>query len=617
MAPEHSDTLKQRWFELLHRVQRPGQYAGGEWNAIRKPFHEIPLRVALAFPDTYAVGMSCLGFKIVYHLFNRRSDVLAERFFAPEPDMARILRSEGIPLLSLESHRPMRAFDVIAFSLQYELLLTNVLLQLDLSGLPLLARQRDARHPWVMAGGSGVLSPEVPGPFFDVLLAGDGEAIVDPLVDLLLSRRDGDADREDTIEAIAVNVPGAYVPALYTRTPSPSGFLLPRPRPGSRAPERVRAAVQEDLDGAPFPEAPPVPNVEVPHDRIALEIMRGCQAGYTRKPVRLRRKETLLRQAKALVASTGIDRISLLALSANDYPGLGDLVLEGQQAFDGQAVSLSLPSLRVDAGVADLPHLLRAVRRSGLTLAPEAGRRLRMQMNKPVQDEDLFVAASRAWAEGWNLIKLYFLVGLPGEREADIDEIPALADEVARLRGRFAPSAGRVNVTISPLVPRPHTPLQWEGQARPDRLYQAFDRIRNGRRIKSVRMKFHSVERSLLEGILSRGDAGVAKAVLHAYRGGAVMDAWDEYFTFGAWEAAFAAVGTDLEKGLFSPRPVGEMQPWEVIEAGPPRAVLRREKERARSGTPSPSCGDGHCPGLCRWKVEACHFSAVEGEKGK
>ncbi|MHC4599155.1 MAG: TIGR03960 family B12-binding radical SAM protein [Planctomycetota bacterium] len=609
----------ERFTALLPEVRTPGQYTGGEWNALSKPFEKTPLRVALAFPDTYSVGMSSLGFSLIQALFQRRADTLAERFFTPESDMDAALRREGLPLLSLESRRPLAAFDLVAFSLAYGLLLTNAMAMLDLGGLAPLAGARREADPLVVAGGSGVLSPEVVAPFFDLLLLGDGEAIVDPLSDALLELRGSTASKREKMSILARNVPGAYAPALYERRPSHSGFLIPHPRPGSGAPEKIRPALVEDLDSAFLPLEPLVPNVEVTHDRISVEIMRGCphgcrfcEAGFTRNPIRIRAPETVLRASESLLAATGHEEISFLSLSVGDYPGLSDLIREAHRRFGNRGVSVSLPSLRVDPSAAQLPSLLGAVRKSGLTLAPETGNRLRPMLNKTVRDEDLLASARHAWSHGWRLIKLYFMVGFPGEGREDHEAIARLADRVARLRGEVAPSAGRVNVTVSPFVPRPHTPLQWEAQADPETVRGAFDRIQAGRRIKSVRFKFHSPERAVLEGLLARGDEIVARAVHRAFQGGARFDAWDERFDPRLWAEAFSAEGVDPARYLFQPRDPDEATPWDVAGAGPPRSVLREEREKALRGEPTPSCEQDHCAGSCGKNTRFCCWGKDE-----
>ncbi|MCU0722325.1 MAG: TIGR03960 family B12-binding radical SAM protein [Planctomycetes bacterium] len=590
----------------LLEVRTPGQYVGGEWNAGVKPFGEAAVRAALVFPDTYAVGMSGLGTRVVRHLFNRRPDALADRFFAPEPDLEALLRAEGLPLLGLDTRRPLRDFDLVAFSFQYETLLTNLLNVLDLGRIPLRREERGEGDPLVVAGGGACLAPEPASPFIDLFLAGDGEAIVDPLVETWKALKAARAPRAEALAALVAAVPGAYAPALYDRRPSASGARIPRPRPGTGAPERVRAAVWEDLEGAPVPSAPAVPCVEAPQDRIALEIMRGCphgcrfcEAGYTRKPVRWRSPASVLELAEASYAATGYDEISLLALSAGDYPGLGTLVRDLHARFDARRVNVSLPSLRVGEGVAELPHLLRAVRKSGLTLAPEAGERLRAALNKPVRDEDLLAAAAKAWEEGWRTIKLYFMVGLPGETGEDLDAIADLSDRVARLRGKFARTAGTVNVTLSPFVPRPHTPFQWEPQARPEAVFEAQRRVTARRRIPSVKFKAHSPDRALVEGFLARGDETAGAAALAAFRAGARFDAWDDRFDLGRWRDAWAATGTGPEDVLFRARPPDEALPWGVIDPGVPVERLLRERDRAAAGLPTPSCGPGRCPGLC------------------
>jgi len=457
-----------RLLQVLQKVQRPGRYIGGEWNARPPDWDAADLRVAMGFPDAYEIGMSCLGYLIVHGLINSLPGCLSERFFSPMPDMELELRKAHIPLYTLESKRPLRDFDVVAFSLQYEILATNVLNALDLGRIPLHSAARSETDPLVVAGGPVAMAPEPMAPFIDVFLPGDGEEAI-PVFLAALRRLKPEGLKRPEILAELQRLPGVYVPALYDPLPGPTGRQGPPVPRDPRAQPRIATAICRDFENAFYPTAPPVPGVEATHERVVLEIMRGCpffcrfcQAGYTRRPPRFRSVEKLLAQAKETYANTGYDTLSLASLSSADYPHLDELITCLTREFSSRKVNLSLPSLRVDEGLASLPARLATVRKSGLTLAPEAAcAELRAKVNKHVKDEHLYRVAERAWQEGWRVVKLYFLVGLPGETTDDRRAIVEMAQEIAGLRRAKGRGPGRVNVTASNFVPRPHTPLQW------------------------------------------------------------------------------------------------------------------------------------------------------------
>lgn len=591
--------------EILKRVERPGQYIGGECNAVVKDHEAVDLTVALAFPDTYAIGMSHAGLPILYDILNRRGDVAAERVFMPRVDMQAQLREHAVPLLSLETRTPVCQFDVVGFSLQYEMCYTNVLAMVDLAGLPVRSAERGDEAPLVVAGGVGAMAPEPLAPFIDVFVVGDGEQTVLTLADAALATRG--LPRAERLRALAEASPHFYVPALYRERRDADATLLGL-EPIEEGIRRVtRRALIEDLETAPYPSAPIVPFVETVHDRITLEIMRGCtqgcrfcQAGMTRRPVRYRSVETLRRLAEASYRTTGHHEVSLVSLSSSDYPQLDELIGTMGEAFESRQVNLALPSLRVDDQLGGIAEAITRVRKAGLTVAPEAAREaLRRRINKNITTDDLLRGVREAYRQGWRQVKLYFMIGLPGETDEDVDGIADLAYEVSAQKGG---RGGNVTVSVSSFVPKPHTPFQWEAMAPPEELRRKHERILDRARGRRVRFKFHHVERSHIEGVLSRGDRRVAEAVERAWRLGAQLDAWDEQFRHDLWLQAFADRGIDPARHANRRWPEDAWLPWDHIDAGVTKAFLLREKQRAEAAEFTEDCRLGVCTrcGACR-----------------
>lgn len=606
--------------DILLAVRQPGQYVGGEVNAIVKDHAETALTIALCYPDTYAVGMSHLGLHILYAMWNGRDDVAADRCFAPEPDMEVELRKRGCPLRSLETHTPLREFDVVAFSLQHEMTYTNILTVLELSGIPLLASERTDDDPLVIAGGPGALSPEPLADFIDIFAVGDGEPIAHPLADALIAT--AGMPRDERLAELGRSVEHIYVPSLYRVRYADDGRLLSIETTCAGAPARVRAAVVADLDAAPYPTRPVVPLVGTVHDRVSLEIMRGCtrgcrycHAGMTKRPVRWRTTETLLAQAREAVASTGYGEIGLTSLSSSDHPELARLLSAFSDEFTPQNVSINIPSLRVNDQLRELPKVLKQVRKSGLTIAPEAATEsVRRAANKMITDEDLFAGVRAAYEHGWRRVKLYFMIGLPGETDEDAERIPGLAYELSQLRKETGKGPAEVNVSVASFVPKPHTPFQWEPMAPPETLRRRQEIIKQAARSRKVRLRFHDIERSVIEAVFARGDRRLGEVLLSAWYHGAQMDAWGESLDHDAWRRAFDEAEFDpVEQFALRRRDPDELLPWSMIDVGVRREFLVAERERARAGEWTPDCRRAGCLG-CGIR-ESAHCEAVTTEQ--
>jgi len=574
---------------VLPFVTNPAQYVGGEVNAACKDWDAAAVRFCLAFPDTYGIGMSHLGSAIVYDVINRRPDALCDRTYAPWPDAAERLSGLGLPLFAWESRRPVREFDLVGFSLQYEMLATNVLAMLDLAGVPLLAEERGEADPLVLAGGPGTNNPEPMAAFLDLVLVGDAEAALPPFLDRFADLKAAGATRAETVLALARELDFVYAPGLLAPRWHEDGRLAAIEPTVDGLPEKTRAAVAPDLESAPFPAAPVVPNAETVHDRLTIEIMRGCprrcrfcEAGWTKGRVRRRGPERILALAREAQARTGYDEISLASLSPSDHPDLKAILTTLDAEFGPKGVSLSLPSLRTNDQLELVPRLLGSVRKSGLTMVPEAGLpRLRRIIGKDVEDEHLFEGARQAWSRGWNLIKLYFMIGLPTETDADLEAVGRLARKVSNLKRDVAKGRGRVNVAVANFVPKPHTPFQFHPMADREYLYASRKRLYEVLKGKRLSVRIHNLERSLLEGALARGDRRVGQAILEAYRAGARFDAWDETFRPEAWQRGFEAAGLDPAFYAHRPRERDEILPWDRVDVGVTRERLWQEYQRA------------------------------------
>jgi len=598
-------TYRAAYEQLLPRVEKPGRYLGNERGAIRKDLATVRLRFALAFPEVYEIAQSHLGLQILYDVLNRRPGVAAERVYAPWPDLEALLRARGLPLVSLESHLALADFHVVGFSLQYELTYTNLLGMLSLGGIPLRAAARGPGDPLVIAGGPCAFNPEPLAPFLDGVLLGDGEEAVGDICDAMLAW-DG-RDREALLHALAA-IPGFYVPAFFAPRYHADGTIA---EVRALAPDRPRVAkrVLPDLDRFAPPVDPIIPNVGVVHDRASVEVMRGCvkgcrfcQAGYVYRPLRERNPARLVDDTAALVRRTGYEEVSLLSLSTGDYSGVNPVLKELMDRLAPERVAVSLPSTRVDALSPAILEQIRRVRKTGFTLAPEAGtQRLRDVIQKEYREEEL-LAAARLFADlGWRSLKLYFMIGLPSETEEDVRGI-------AELSGRVAEAAGgrlRVTASVSTFCPKPHTPFQWAGQldVEETRVRQALLRRELGRR--HIEFRWHDAELSFLEGVFSRGDRRLADVLETAHRAGAHFDGWSEHCRMEVWRTALATHGLE-PRFYLRRRPLEELLPWDHLDAGVSRKFLLQDLARAVNGVLTPDCSIERCT----W-CGACDFEAV------
>ena len=608
-----SELLEKLEREVLPLVARPSRYTGGERNVPRKDPADVDLSFLLAFPDVYEIGMSHLGIRMLYDILNRRPDVLAERVFAPWIDMEALMRERGVPLFSIESQRAARDFDVIGFTLQYELHYTNILMMLDLASVALRASDRGEDEPLIIGGGPSALNPEPVSAFFDLFVIGDGESAVLDIVDLVVAaRRDGLSRAELLLRAAAL--PGVYVPSLYEERFENGSYAGTFPRrdggddPASSAerggdvPARVHRRAERSIDYAGHPSAPVVPVTETTHDRLAVEIMRGCtrgcrfcQPGMITRPVRPRPTEDIVRLVDEGLAASGYDEVSLVSLSTSDFDELPQLVSCLNERLFDQRVSISLPSLRVDRFGIELADGIGRVRRAGLTFAPEAGtQRLRDVVNKNETEESILETVDVAFASGWNRIKLYFMIGLPTETQEDLEGIVRLVSKVGSV-ARKRRKGARINVSVSPFVPRAHTPFQWERQDPPDetRRKETFLRERL-RRERGMKLATRDPEVSFLEGVMARGGRSLGEIIEAAFRAGARFDGWTETFDFGTWRGAFDEAGAQPASFL-EPRDPDCPLPWDHIDGGPTREFLLAERKKALRAELTPDCRESGC----------------------
>ena len=612
---------------ILQSVLKPARYTGGEWNAVRKDWDSVQCRFVLALPDVYEVGMSNLGLAILYEILNRRADIAAERVYAPWIDMEEKMRARGIPLFSLESRRPIADFDFLGFSLQYEMIYSNVLNMLDLAGIPLYARERGEDMPFVVGGGPCVYNVEPIADFFDFFVIGEAEEVLPELCDALIAwRAEGRPGGRREFLTRLLTIDGIYVPSFYEPTYDEAGhfremrLLHPAARPV------IYKRVVRDMDAVMSVEHPIVPYMDIVHNRMMLELFRGCsrgcrfcQAGIAYRPARERTEERLRRMAEGLIASTGYDEMSLTSLSSADYSCLGRLVDDLMEDNAGEKISFSLPSLRIDSFSIDLAHRMQQVRKSGLTFAPEAGtQRLRDVINKGVTEENLLTACGAAFRHGWKQVKLYFMMGLPTETDEDIIGIAKLAKKVVDLYTEIRGRRGcKVTVSVSCFVPKPYTPFQWFGQLPIEEFQRRQQLLKEHITDRSITFHYHDARLSVIEGVFARGDRRLAPALYEAWKNGAKFDGWSDLFDDSRYFAAFEKCGIDWEYFSRRTRTIGEPLPWAHTSPGVLERFLKSEWQKALAAALTEDCRRTHCTGcgICpTLGVDVIDYAGTEAE---
>ncbi len=587
--------------QILPHVQNPAQYLGTEVNAVHKDHTQVRGKLCMAFPDVYSIGMSHHGLQVLYTLMNDRSDWVCERSFTPWVDMEQQLREAGLPLFSWESYTPLARFDVLGFTLQYEIGAVNILTMLDLGGIPLHGRERTLADPLVIAGGPCAQNPEPLADFIDVFVTGDGEPSLPMICDRWLEWKEqrlasegmltgeaGRQQREEVLGQMATTLPFCYVPRFY-EPEYRDGRMVALNRKRGDIPETIQPSLIADLDAMPLPTKPIVPFAETVHDRIAIEIMRGCpwqcrfcQSTVIKRPMRFRTVDTIVSAALESYRNTGFNELSILSLSSSDYPHFEELIRKLKEVLKPLGVNLSIPSLRVNEQLRSIAELIGNDRRSGLTLAPEVARDdMREQIRKKIKNEDLYEGCREAFKRNYESVKLYFMCGLPGERSVDLDGIVEMAETIAKIgksvRGRFP----KVTASVSNFVPKAHTPYQWNGMQTREYFEQAHRYLWSQRRIRSVNIKCHDIDTSLLEGVISRGDRRTGAAIELAWKRGARLDSWHEHINPQRWWQALADAGIDVEQQLHQPYPLTGKLPWDHLNIKYGRTFLEKEQTRS------------------------------------
>ncbi len=592
---------------VLKSVSKPGRYIGGEYNRVMKDVKNVRCRFAFCFPDTYEIGMSNLGVRILYDVLNKDPDIWCERFYAPWPDMKAKMEEYSIPLTSAESGDPISAFDLVGFSLQYELCYTTALAMLKLASVPVYSRERGEDCPIIIGGGPCVYNPEPIADFFDLINVGEGEEVLLEISHLYIKMKSEGSYTRSAFLRAAANIEGVYIPSLYEVSYNEDGTIKAYSPLCEGIPTKIKKRIIADLDTVEYPEKLVMPYVETVHDRIVLEVYRGCirgcrfcQAGMVYRPIREKSPDTLCKAAKCLYENSGYDEISLISLSISDYSRLPELTDKLLEWTDDAHVSLSLPSLRIDSFSEELMKKVSSVRTGGLTFAPEAGtQRLRDVINKNVTEEDLMRAVGIAFRGGKSNVKLYFMDGLPTETLEDIEGIAALAkkviDKYYALPKPERPKGGvGVTVSVSCFVPKPFTPFQWEKQDSFELLLEKQEHLKSCITDRRIKYSYHDAKVSFIEAVLARGDRRLAPAIALAVEEGAMLDAWDEYFSYEHWQSVFERTGVD--PAFYTTRGFGldEVLPWDMIDCGVTKSYLLREREKAYKGETTPSCAE-HC----------------------
>lgn len=606
--------IKKEVEKILQYVQKPARYVGGELNSVVKDAQKISLRYAFCFPDTYEIGMSHLGMKILYGLVNEREDAWCERVFAPDSDMEEQMRKNNVPLFGLESGDYIKDFDIIGFTLQYELCYTNVLNMLDLAGVPILSKDRTDLTPIVCCGGPCACNPEPVADFFDIVFLGDGEESTNEVLDLLKECKQQGRSKQEFLEK-AKDIQGVYVPSFYVDEYNDDGTLKSL-SPINGAPERVKKAVVSDLNNCYYPKSFVVPFINIVHDRAVEEIFRGCirgcrfcQAGFIYRPIREKSVDTINAQAKALIESTGYDELSLCSLSTSDHSRVNEMLNSLIDWTVKDKINLSLPSLRVDNFSDELVDKLNKVRKSGLTFAPEAGtQRLRDVINKNVTQEEVLRTCTKAFDNGWTTVKLYFMMGLPTETMEDIEGIANLGMDVvhafSKNPNRQKGTGVQVNISCASFIPKPFTPFQWEPEDSMELLKAKQKHLLESIPSRKIKVSFHETPTSLLEGVLARGDRRLCAVMYDAFKNGCKFDSWDERFNFEGWMDAFEKNGIDPHFYTKRKREFTELLPWDHLDYGVSRKFLEKENLKAHESQTTPHC---------RIKCSGCGANKLNG----